>query len=136
MSLTDQMPDQIEIEAERTFDREAETVPTARSWTREIYTGLGAPEDLLDACALLISEVVTNAVLHGAGPEYTVAVDSNLWISVWDASPVLPHHREHALTSEGGRGLELLEMLAPGYMVITDTARGGKCVRFQPKGWT
>ncbi|MEU9050135.1 ATP-binding protein [Streptomyces sp. NPDC048384] len=134
MSLTDHLPGQ--SSAARTFDREANTVPTARSWTRRIYTQLGAAEDLLDACALLISEVVTNAVLHGAGAQYTVVVESDLWISVWDESPALPRHREHALTSEGGRGLELLEMLAPGYQVIEDTTRGGKCVRFQPKGWT
>ncbi|WP_328749334.1 MULTISPECIES: ATP-binding protein [unclassified Streptomyces] len=134
MSLTDQVPSQ--IQATRTFDREADTVPTARSWTTGIYTELGATEDLLDACALLISEVVTNAVLHGAGTEYTVVIKSDLWISVWDASPVLPRHREHALTSEGGRGLELLEMLAPGYTVEEDATRGGKCVCFQPKGWT
>ncbi|WP_432092605.1 ATP-binding protein [Streptomyces sp. bgisy100] len=123
------------IAAARTFDRKANTVPKARSWTRRIYVNFGAPEELLDACALLISEVAANAVLHGAGATYTVTVAPDLWIEVWDASPLLPRHREHELTSEGGRGLELLELLAPGYQVIKDTPRGGKCVRFPPKRW-
>ncbi|MEU3979660.1 ATP-binding protein [Streptomyces sp. NPDC026672] len=123
-----------QFQAARTFCREANTVPTARSWTRKFYADLGADEDLLDTCALLITEVAANAVVHGAGDEYTVTVGSDLWIEVWDESPLLPRHREHDLTSEGGRGLDLLEMLAPGYKVVEDAIRGGKCVRFQPKG--
>ncbi|MFF1693103.1 ATP-binding protein [Streptomyces sp. NPDC058257] len=121
--------------AARTFGREANSVPTARSWATRTYSDFGAAEELVGVCELLVSEVVTNAVEHGKGDEYTVVVCRDFWIEVWDESPELPQQREHALDSEGGRGLDLLKMLAPGYQVLEDSTRGGKCVRFQPKGW-
>ncbi|MFD9815156.1 ATP-binding protein [Streptomyces sp. NPDC059080] len=122
--------------ATRTFDRRPNTVPTARSWTTQTYVGFGAAEETVGTCRLLISEVITNAVNYGEGAEYIVVVYPDLWIEVWDEASALPHRREqNDLLSEGGRGLELLEGLAPGFQVIPDLVRGGKCVRFQPKGW-
>lgn len=122
--------------AARTFGREANTVATARRWATETFSAFGAAEELAGVCELLVSELATNAVNHGKGVEYTVVVCPDFWIEVWDESPELPQQREHALDSEGGRGLDLLKMLAPGYQVLEDTTSGGKCVRFRPKGWT
>ncbi|MFE7119492.1 ATP-binding protein [Streptomyces sp. NPDC057654] len=90
-------------------------------------------QDLVELCGLLVSEAVTNAVRHGAGKEFTVVVLPDLWIEVWDESPVLPRLRVVALDSEGGRGMQLMEMCAPGYQVLETAA--GKAVRFLPKGW-
>ncbi|MFF8283318.1 ATP-binding protein [Streptomyces albus] len=120
----------------RTFDREASSVPKARHWVNDIYTDLGAPDAVLETCALLVSEVVTNAVLYGAGPEFSVVVDSDFYIEVWDGADKLPRRRTHAVDSTSGRGLELLELLAPGYRVIRDPDRTGKGIRFLPRGWT
>ncbi|MEW1922235.1 ATP-binding protein [Streptomyces sp. NPDC088360] len=121
--------------AARSFVRKSNSVPTARSWATGICESFGVTDDLLETCKLLISEVVTNAVTHGDGDEYTVVVARDLWFEVWDEGEELPRRREHDLDSEGGRGLDLLDLLAPGYEVLTDHVRGGKGVRFQPKGF-
>ncbi|MGW1180168.1 ATP-binding protein [Streptomyces drozdowiczii] len=117
----------------RTFASEPNSVPTARSWATKVCEGFGVAEDLLDTYRLLVSEVVTNAVTHGQSPDYTVVVRLDGWVEVWDAGRELPRKRQHDLESEGGRGLDLLELLAPGYQVLQDGTRGGKCVRFLPK---
>ncbi|MCT2594491.1 ATP-binding protein [Streptomyces sp. N2-109] len=121
--------------AAREFDREANTVPMARSWVTSVYADFDASKEVVDVCALLVSEVVTNAVVHGKGEKYVVVVCPDLWIEVWDEAPELPHRRAHAVDSTFGRGIELLEMLAPGYQVVQDTTRGGKEVRFLPRRW-
>ncbi|WUV98661.1 ATP-binding protein [Streptomyces sp. NBC_01471] len=82
-----------------------------------------------------MSEVATNAVIHGGGTQYRVTVRADLVIEIWDASPVRPERR-HAGTDEiGGRGLELLDACAPGYTVHVDEDLGGKTVCFALKGW-
>jgi anti-sigma regulatory factor (Ser/Thr protein kinase) len=105
----------------------------ARSWAWKRCAEFGVSEELVDTYKLLISETATNAVTHSGGEEYTVVVCPDGWIEVWDDSPKLPRQKPHDLDSLGGRGLELLELLAPGYLVVEDAKRGGKCVRFLPK---
>ncbi|MGW3272272.1 ATP-binding protein [Streptomyces kronopolitis] len=121
--------------ATKTFDRVANSVPEARHWAGKVYAEAGVDECLVEVCELLVSEVVTNAVRHGAGSKCTVSVLPDLWVEVWDDSPMLPRRRVVDSDSEGGRGLEFLEMLAPGYQVLHDATSGGKAVRFLPKGW-
>ncbi|MET7631784.1 ATP-binding protein [Streptomyces sp. NPDC005499] len=110
-----------------------ETVSVARSWATKVYALAGGT--VPDACELLVSEVATNAVLHGGGPEYTVSVLNDLSIAVWDSSSAMPERRVTDEESICGRGLELLELLAPGYEVVADDEQGGKTIRFTPKGW-
>lgn len=119
----------------KAFARVDNSVPEARRWAKQVYADAGANEEMVEVCALLVSEAVTNAVKHGAGPQCTVVVLPDLWIEVWDDSPMLPHRRLVDSDSEGGRGLELMENLAPGYQVLHDATSGGKAVRFLPKGW-
>ncbi|WP_405938372.1 ATP-binding protein [Streptomyces sp. NBC_00726] len=116
----------------KTFTSEPDSVFEARSWATKVCETFGIAGELLDTYRLLVSEVVTNAVMHGQGADYTVVVCGDGWVEVWDAGSELPHKREHGLESEGGRGLDLLELLAPGYRVVQDD-RGGKCVRFLPE---
>ncbi|MFJ4739098.1 ATP-binding protein [Streptomyces sp. NPDC088775] len=113
------------------FKRQPESVACARNWAMQVYSDAGGP--LPDVCYLLVSEVATNAVLHGGGSEYRVTVRSDFSIEVWDASPVLPQRRQADDSSTDGRGLELLEALAPDYTVSAEL--GGKTVCFLPKGW-
>ncbi|MEV7902145.1 ATP-binding protein [Streptomyces anulatus] len=113
------------------FKREKESVLCARSWATEVYSANGGPEP--DICELLVSEVATNAVLHGEGSEYRVTVWGDHSIEVWDASPKEPQRRYADEEETCGRGLELLEALAPNYTVSAEV--GGKSVRFTPKGW-
>lgn len=117
----------------KTFARETNSVPHARHWVTQLYADAGVEDDLVDLCGLLVSEAVTNAVRHSEGKEFTVVVCPDLWIEVWDESPVLPRRRVADLDSEGGRGLQLMETCAPGYQVLESA--DGKAVRFLPKGW-
>lgn len=73
--------------------------------------GLGA---LGDDIALVVSEMVTNAVRHGRAPvvlELETAADAVV-IAVDDASPLPPRRREADEQAEGGRGLQLVELLS------------------------
>jgi anti-sigma regulatory factor (Ser/Thr protein kinase) len=119
--------------ASSAFDRRPETVANARSWAAKVYRGYGGP--LPDLCELLVSELATNAVVHGRGEEYRVTVYPDFCIEVWDASPVRPKRRHAETDATGGRGLELLEACAPGYTVFADEVLGGKTVCFAPKEW-
>lgn len=67
-----------------------------------------------DAATLLVSEVVTNAILH-AGTELELrlrAVGRRLRVEVADGSALRPAARRYDDDASTGRGLELIELLA------------------------
>ncbi|MES4908225.1 MULTISPECIES: ATP-binding protein [unclassified Streptomyces] len=128
---TDQHDAYGEMSATARFAREPKSVALARNWAVQAYSDAGGSE--VDVCELLVSEVATNSVNYAEGPEFEVRVRSDLWIEVWDASRQEPQRRVANEQSTGGRGLELLELLAPGYTV--DIGPDGKTVCFLPKGW-
>jgi anti-sigma regulatory factor (Ser/Thr protein kinase) len=77
----------------------------------------GGRDDLLDVALLLVTEVVTNAVLH-AGPPVCLRVTlhlDQLVVEVEDPDPTLPERRDRGRLAEGGRGLHLVEELADRY---------------------
>lgn len=85
---------------------------------------------ILDAVVLLISELVTNAVLHAAsGSVVTItrsAVGVRLELS--DCSRVGPTRRQHSGSSTTGRGLALLDDLADDWG--WDRTADGKTIWF------
>jgi two-component sensor histidine kinase len=86
-----------------------------------------------DTPALLLTEVVTNAILHA---KTTVSVRlflhaDRLRAEVDDASMQPPARRFPTQTATGGRGLLLLDRLASGWGHIVDAERGGKTVWFE-----
>ncbi|WP_405570571.1 ATP-binding protein [Streptomyces sp. NBC_01167] len=96
-------------------------VSRARRWARSrlVGSGIGDDEPLADTLILLISELVTNAVVHtgcpavlrmlfgaGAAEAGTVRVE----VADISARPPQPRHAEGEDT--GGRGLELVDGLA------------------------
>ena len=85
---------------------------------------------LLDATELLVSELVTNAVLHArTEAELVLTADGErLRVEVCDGSPVHPRTRRQADTAATGRGLRLLDALADRWGVVPNGA--GKCVWF------
>lgn len=65
------------------------------------------------AAELMLSELVTNAIRHGAGPiRVRLLHGRTLICEVSDASNTAPHLRRAASTDEGGRGLFLVAQLA------------------------
>ncbi|MCW2778905.1 MAG: putative sensor protein [Frankiales bacterium] len=67
-----------------------------------------------DDLALVVTELVTNAVRHGT-PPVELEIDTCehcVTVVVTDGSADRPRPREAALTDEGGRGLQLVDALA------------------------
>ena len=85
-----------------------------------------------DGARLLVSELVTNAVRHGA-PPIEIAVQcvgsQALQISVSDGSTLRPAQREAALHDEGGRGMALVDLISDDWG-IDDRGAAGKAVWF------
>ena len=87
----------------------------------------------IDTVVLLVSEVVTNAVLHARSDirlEVQASADT-VRVEVHDGSPVEPRVHHYRLTSGTGRGLRMVEQLARRWGVEHDVARGGKVVWFE-----
>jgi anti-sigma regulatory factor (Ser/Thr protein kinase) len=85
-----------------------------------------------DSARLLVSELVTNAVQHGA-PPIDIAVrcvgSATLEISVSDGSTVPPAPRQAAVHDEGGRGMALVDLISDSWGVA-DRGEAGKVVWF------
>ncbi|WP_148573507.1 ATP-binding protein [Nocardioides caldifontis] len=89
-------------------------------------------EELVDDVTLLVSELVTNAVVHaGTDIELTCAVleDGGVRVEVDDASSHLPSARSYGSRAGTGRGLRLLQDLADTWGA--DATRTGKRVWFE-----
>jgi anti-sigma regulatory factor (Ser/Thr protein kinase) len=96
-----------------------------------------------DLACLLVSEVVTNVVLHAAVPsrpgrettprwEFTLRLrrgDAAVWVEVGDRDLRLPRLRSAGETDEGGRGLYLVDQLATRWG--SRPTRDGKAVWFE-----
>jgi anti-sigma regulatory factor (Ser/Thr protein kinase) len=101
---------------------------TAPSLAREFLRRWACPDHLTDSddALLLVSELVTNALIHGAPPiRLTMrCVDSRTVVRVSDSGhePVLLQHPV-AADALSGRGLRLLEVIATDWGVDTN-ARG------------
>lgn len=102
----------------------------ARHWVAEAVTQLQWPGPV-DQLMLLVSELVTNAVLYtGDNIGLTVYVhECGIWVSVADDGTGRVTAREHAIDSTGGRGLEIVDKVSGTWGVITE--RAGKSVWFE-----
>lgn len=113
-----------------TLPGEPASVTTARHRLVDRLGAQGLDGDIRDTAALLLTEVVTNAVLH-AGTDVTVrwSVETgSVLVEVRDDSAVLPVRRDHDDDAVTGRGLELVELLAGAYGVRRTAT--GKAVWF------
>ncbi|MGA5701727.1 ATP-binding protein [Peterkaempfera bronchialis] len=94
-----------------------------RSW------GVYVDEDTASTVELVVSELVTNAVVHAGGVSITIglsAVAGEMRIEVMDGSDVAPSSRTAGGGAESGRGLALVDALASGWGV--EPTRRGKTV--------
>jgi anti-sigma regulatory factor (Ser/Thr protein kinase) len=98
----------------RVFPPSAETVRTARAWAADVVAGWGI--EVRDV-ALVVSELVTNAVTHGEGDirvELTgSATRVRLEVHDQGAGSVVHHHP--GLTELGGRGIDIVDRVAPAW---------------------
>ena len=88
-------------------------------------------EDLMEPAVLLVSEIVTNALLH-AGTEILLSgrVDARgVRIEVGDGSSHLPSRRSYAPTAGTGRGLLMIESMVDDWGVTRHAQ--GKTVWFE-----
>jgi anti-sigma regulatory factor (Ser/Thr protein kinase) len=107
----------------------------ARRAVADCATRLGFGE-VVDDLLLVVSELVTNAVRHGAPPvRLEVLADADVvHVAVGDGAPALPRGRDADDQAEGGRGMVLVEMLTrehgvdpqpPGKTVWASVTRPG-----------
>ncbi|MET7640441.1 ATP-binding protein [Streptomyces sp. NPDC005438] len=95
-------------------------VSRARDWARRRLAGcgIGAEEPLAETLILLISELVTNAVVHTGHPAVLrmavppSAAPGPVRVEVADISDTPPAPRHAEGDDTGGRGLELVDGLA------------------------
>lgn len=90
--------------------------------------------DHLDDARLLVTELVSNAVLHGTGPVGLVLsrASKRLRVSVEDESPSLPVVGRLPTNGVSGRGMHLVARLATGWGVSPRAdGRPGKRVWFE-----
>jgi DNA-binding response OmpR family regulator len=127
--------EQLLSEARQRFDQDTQTPRAARRFVTQALTGWDDEEgDLTDTVTLLVSELVTNAVIH-AGSEVEVMVRLTATaarIEVTDASGRALAPRNATNDEDSGRGLALVDSLARRWGVRPADG-GGKTVWFEVK---
>lgn len=106
------------------------SVGTARRALRRV-TGHRLPEEIVDTAELLVSELVTNAVVHAGTPielEVALVDPGTVVVQVTDGSVHRPVARPYDESSGTGRGLLLVEELSDQWGV--SEAPHGKTVWF------
>ncbi|MFE0806831.1 SpoIIE family protein phosphatase [Streptomyces sp. NPDC058848] len=96
---------------------EPERIATAREHLRDLLHDWPS-EDQLDASVLLLSEMLTNVLVHTDADALLVAEvtgepgERRIRVEVTDSGDDLPHKRRPGEMASSGRGLMLVEMLA------------------------
>ncbi|MFD3545606.1 SpoIIE family protein phosphatase [Streptomyces sp. NPDC058655] len=113
---------------------EPERIAGARRQIRELLHDW-ADSDQVDSAVLMVSEMVTNVLMHTDGDALLVAEAvgelgaRRLRLEVADSSDELPHRRQPGEMASSGRGVLLLEMLADTWGV--DPRGEGKSIWFE-----
>ncbi len=117
---------------ELTLSADPRSIRVARGFLASIARDLDLPNDTVSVAELALSEIVTNAVIHGL-PPIVLQVDaspSGLEVSVTDASPAQPRAEETRLDATGGRGLAIVAAVAGAWGCEPDPAGPGKRIWF------
>ncbi|PJJ00283.1 anti-sigma regulatory factor (Ser/Thr protein kinase) [Streptomyces sp. 2333.5] len=115
----------------------------ARNFTAESLRFWGESEDLIDSAVLIVCELATNAIRHGArlpaaygrerGTDAVITLRlalraDVLHIEVHDGSMILPVQRAAGHDEDCGRGMQIIAALAESWTCGRDP-EGGKWVR-------
>jgi anti-sigma regulatory factor (Ser/Thr protein kinase) len=112
----------------------AETVPSSVARIRRFAVDACRVSDSgvdCDTVALLVSEVATNALVHGSG-QVRVRVfpgPPGVRVEVADGSRAVPQRRQAGASDEGGRGIALVEALSSNWGC--EPTEDGKTVWFE-----
>ena len=97
--------------------------------------------DMTDIALLLVSELATNAIRHGTPPiRLSLRLDRDrqrrdcLRVEVTDCSPSLPRLSHPEPDHIGGRGLQIVQLLAARWGASASPRRLGKTVWFELSG--
>jgi anti-sigma regulatory factor (Ser/Thr protein kinase) len=115
----------MELPADRTAPSQARrfVAATLREWD--------VSRSVIDDAVLLVSELVTNALLHARSAPILECTRrrGRIRFEVCDDSPAVPRRRHYANDAVTGRGLALVETLATRWG--TEPFRNGKRVWFE-----
>lgn len=105
------------------------STPAARRAVAQLLAGAAVDPDVHDAAMLVVSELVTNAVLHARTPVRVTAVlgPTRLRLAVEDEVPRHPQVKDADEGDTGGRGMALVALSAVDWGVV-DLPDGGKSV--------
>lgn len=98
-------------------------ISRARELSRKALTDWGLA-DHTDLAELIVSELTTNALRHGAGPitvRLSYTVNGDLWTEVHDHGRGRPVVHKTTADDEQGRGLALLDVLVDLHHGINGT---------------
>ncbi len=106
----------------------ADSVGEARTKVRALTMQQGLPAECVRAAALLASELVSNAVEHGAPPLQlrVLTTGTGLRLEVDDASPTAPSLLGVPATAATGRGLTIVDAVSSAWGHYSTVS--GKCV--------
>ncbi|AVH57583.1 MULTISPECIES: SpoIIE family protein phosphatase [Streptomyces] len=113
---------------------EPECIAGARQQLREFLHDWDS-EDRVDSAVLLVSEMITNVLVHTDADALLVAEvtgdpgERRMRVEVTDAGDDLPHRRHPGELASSGRGLVLVELLADSWGV--DPRGKGKSIWFE-----
>ncbi|MFF8843306.1 SpoIIE family protein phosphatase [Streptomyces sp. NPDC015127] len=111
-----------------------ERIAAARQQVRELLHDW-SDEEQVDSAALMVSEMITNVLVHTDGNALLAAEIAHgdkgrrLRVEVTDPSDELPHKRRPGEMASSGRGLVLMEVLADAWGV--DPRGEGKSIWFE-----
>ncbi|OKI00205.1 phosphatase [Streptomyces sp. CB02923] len=113
---------------------EPQRIAEARGQVRDVLHDW-TDEDQVDSAVLMVSEMVTNVLMHTDGDALLVAEitgvrgSRRIRVDVADSSDELPHRRTPGELASSGRGLVLMELLAGAWGV--DPRGDGKSTWFE-----
>jgi anti-sigma regulatory factor (Ser/Thr protein kinase) len=108
------------------------TAPSrARRFVADTLASWNVSREVVADAVLLVSELVTNALLHArSAPSVELTrTDGRIRVVVFDDSPLAPRRRYYATTAVTGRGIALVDALASRWG--TERDGDGKFVWFE-----
>lgn len=106
--------------AQRTFSNSPESVTQARHYAAALLSG--APVRVIESTKLIVSELASNCLRHAhSGFEVDIKIDDGrVWVAITDTGDGEPELRTPELTDVSGRGLQIVELLANEWGVVSE----------------